>query len=86
MRPQEDQVGVRGEEDAGDGCSMSYFCAAFCMAQLCTYFTVHESSSDGGYIWRGEVNFLRLILPLLFLLEFVWESLSLMSEYGFSAL
>ena len=56
------------------------------MAHFCTFFPVCESSADGGDICRGGVIFLRLILSLLVLLEFVGETLSLMLECGFSML
>ena len=57
MRPREYQVDVRGEEGVGDGCRVSDFCTEIFMAHFCTCFPVCESSSDGGDIWRGEVNF-----------------------------
>ena len=77
---------MKREEGARDGCRVSDFVQHFLWHSFVPFSpSVSPPQMEEIYV-GGGVIFLRLILSLLVLLEFVGETLSLMLECGFSML
>ena len=60
-----------------DGLRVFHCCAVLGMAHFSPGFPVREASTQQVGVWWGEINIHILLIPLLILLEFVGDPLSL---------